>query len=119
MITITAIELSVARGMLTPAATSISASFPAKLSAAKALARKPDSVMATCMVARNFAGSAVSFLSFPARLSPCSSSFESFASFTEITAISAEANTALRNIRMICNIKDFNFILLKNTKQKL
>ena len=40
---------------------------PAKLSAANALPKNPERVMATCMVARKRAGCDVSFLNFTAR----------------------------------------------------
>jgi len=86
------------RGMPTPTLTSQSTSRSEKLSAANALPRKPDRVIATCIVARNFAGSLIRRLSLPARLSPWALSLESFASFMDKSAISALANTAFSAI---------------------
>ena len=72
---------SVAGETDTPRPTSQSTSRSEKLSAANALPRKPDSVMATWMVARNFAGSAVSFASRYARRSPFAANLFSLFSF--------------------------------------
>ena len=68
--------------------------------------------MATCIVAKNFAGWSVYLFNFAAFLLPSSSSFESLASLAEITAISAEAKTAFKNISTICSISELNLILL-------
>ena len=73
----------------------------AKFSAANALCKNPASVIATWIVARNFAGCFMSASSFPARLSPASQSCRSFKSLIEITAISALANTAFKKIKTI------------------
>ena len=69
------------------------------MSAAKALPKKPERVIATWMVARNLAGSRVRRKSRPARLLPCSAMRSSLASFTVSTAISALAKMALRAMR--------------------
>ena len=86
-------------GIPTPRPTSQFTMLSEKFSAAKALPRKPDRVIATCIVARKRAG----WLVRPARrfafLLPLWAITESFASFTERTAISAQANTALSKIR--------------------
>ena len=76
-----------------------SVSIPAKLSAAKALPRKPDSVIATWMVARNRAGCFISPSSFTAVLSPWAAIRASLLSLMLIIAISAVANTAFSPIR--------------------
>ena len=94
---------SVERGMVTPRPTSQFTIPSEKLSAAKALPRKPDSVMATCMVARNFAGCSMSRPSRPARLLPSEASLLSLVSLTDSTAISALANTALSIMSTACS----------------
>lgn len=56
VITTTDTASSVDAGMVIPRFTSHPTNLSEKLSAAKALPRNPDSVIATCMVAKNFAG---------------------------------------------------------------
>ena len=68
------------------------------MSAANALPKNPDSVIATWIVDRNLEDWAVSAASFAARLSPSSTSFWSFMSLKEITAISALAKIAFNMI---------------------
>ena len=77
-----------------------SASPSEKLSAAKALPRKPASVMPIWMVERKPVGCSTSLRSFAAFLSPSSISFLSFAELSEITAISVIAKKALKSISM-------------------
>ena len=91
-------------GIPTPRPTSQSVRRSEKLSAAKALPRNPDRVMATWMVARNRAGLLVSRARRTARLSPLAASWASLLSFMEITAISALAKIALSAIKTICRI---------------
>ena len=93
---------SVPWGMATPRLMSQSASPSEKFSDAKALPRKPASVMATWMVDRKRAGWAVSLLSRLALRFPSAHILFSFTSFTDRTAISAQANTALRRISATC-----------------
>ena len=77
--------------------------YPAKLSAANALPRKPDRVMAIWMVDRNAEGVSTIFRSRFARLSPSSSIFFSFVAFRDTTAISVAAKNAFSPIRTTCN----------------
>ena len=98
----TEIVPSVFSGSGTPSATKTATRRLEKLSAAKALARKPESVIATCIVARNVAGLSVSLLRRPARLSPFAVSCSSLAPLTEITAISAHAKIAFEMMSTTC-----------------
>ena len=98
----TAMASRVAAGTGTPCSSSQSTSRSEKFSAAKALPRKSDRVMATWMVARNRAGWLVSWARRTARLSPWAARWASFASLTEITAISALAKMALRAMSATC-----------------
>ena len=94
----TASVFNVERGIPTPAPMSRSTSGSEKLSAANALPRKPDRVMATCMVDRKRDGSLIRWLSRMAFLLPSSASFAIFVSLVESTAISALANIAFNAI---------------------
>ena len=73
-----------------------------KLSAAKALPRKPARVMPTWIVARNLAGWSVSSVRRRARLSPDLLRRASLLSFIEIMDISALAKIAFIKIRNNC-----------------
>ena len=99
----TATASSVAAGICTPRPNSQSTKPSEKFSAAKALPRKPDRVMATWIVARKRAGWLVKRANRIARLSPAAAIFASLASLIEITAISALAKTALSRIRKTCS----------------
>ena len=70
VITITAMESRVFTGILTPISTSQFTITSEKFSAANAEPKKPERVIATCMVDRNFAGWLVSLAKRTARLSP-------------------------------------------------
>ena len=74
----------------------------AKLSAAKALPKRPARVIATCIVESTLDWSFVRESRRFAFLFPSSASFFNLASFTEMTAISVPANTALSAISNIC-----------------
>ena len=100
-------------GSGTPSATKTATRRLEKLSAAKALARKPDSVIATCIVARKVAGLSVSFLSLPARASPCAVSWSSLAPLTEMTAISAHAKIAFEMMSTTCKMICHNMLSSK------
>ena len=102
VIATTAMVLSVAGGRLMPREMAHATKGPEKWLAANALPRKPERVMATWMVAKNFEGSRVSLPSRLARRLPSSAIFLSLVSLMESTAISALANMALRAIRMTC-----------------
>ena len=99
----TATASSVAAGTGTPRLKSQATSPSEKFSAAKALPRKPDRVMATWMVAKKRAGWLVRRARRAARLSPEAASRARRVSFMEMTAISAQANTALRPMRAACS----------------
>ena len=102
VISTTAMVFKVLAGMGTPRPDSHSTRLSEKLSAAKALPRNPDRVMATWMVARNLAGRLVSLLSRLAFLLPWEAILASFASLMERTAISALAKTAFSAIKTTC-----------------
>ena len=72
-----------------------------KLFAALALAISPAKVTPTWMVARNFAGLSISFISRFAFLPPSSAILRIFPSLTEMTAISLAAKKALTAISTI------------------
>ena len=103
MMMTTAMASRVAAGTPTPRLTSQLTRPSEKFSAAKALPRKPDRVMATWIVARKRAGWLVRRASRTARLSPSAAIRASLASLIEITAISALAKTALSRIRNTCS----------------
>ena len=103
MMTTTAMVFRVLAGMGTPASTSMATNGSEKLSAAKALPRKPDRVMAIWMVAKNWAGRLVRRARRTARLSPWETSWASLLSLMEIMAISAQAKMAFKAIRTICS----------------
>ena len=79
------------------------ARYSEKFSAAKALPRKPESVMATWIVARKRAGCSVSLARRLARRFPVLARRSSRRSFIEITAISRHANTAFEAISATCS----------------
>ena len=103
VIRITEMVSSVLAGIPTPRPTNQSTSNSEKLSAAKALPRKPDNVMATWIVAKNRAGCTVSLRSRAAFRLPSAAIRSSLVSFTDSTAISAQAKTALRPISKTCS----------------
>ncbi len=76
----------------------------AKDSAAKALARKPASVIPIWMVARNLLGSPRSFIRSTAFLSPASAISFILLSLSDMRAISDAAKNALTAISIIRNI---------------
>ena len=85
--------------IVTPEATSQSTMRSEKLSAAKALPKKPARVIPTWIVAKKRAGCWVRERRRFAWLHPLSASFLSLLSLIEMTAISAQAKRALRRIR--------------------
>ena len=103
VITITAAASKVALGIFTPRERIQSTKGSEKLSAAKALPRKPERVIATWIVARNLAGSLVKRNNLFALLFPSCAIRSSFVSLIDNTAISALAKTAFKKINTACN----------------
>ena len=77
--------------------------YSEKLSAAKALPKKPDKVMAIWIVDKKSEGSLFSFNNLSALLSPSSIFLFKSAVFKEMTAISLAAKNAFTNIKITCN----------------
>ena len=77
------------------------------------ICKSPARVIATWIVARNFAGCSVSFKSFFAFELPSLAIFLSFVELTDRTAISALANVAFKNIRTISNMIGTNINFLR------
>ena len=102
------IDFSTFSGMGIPVPINKAVKGSEKLSAAKALFKKPDRVIATYMVAKNLDGWFVSFESLTARLSPSPVIFFNFELFMEMTAISALAKIAFSTIKIISKITDCN-----------
>ena len=104
----------VERGIFTPIPITQSTKGSEKLSAAKALPKNPDNVIATWIVARNRAGSCVNRTNLFARPLPCSAIRSSFVSFIDKTAISALAKIAFNIIKIICTTKRIKIDVLIN-----
>ena len=111
---ITDMVSKVAGGIPTPSFCSHVTKESEKLSAAKALPRNPDKVMATWMVAKKLDGLLVSFFVRIADLFPSSANFASRFSFIVMNAISALAKIAFNSIKISCNKSCHNNVVFTN-----
>lgn len=99
VINITAIVFSVAGFILTPTLIKKSTNGSEKLSAAKALAKKPARVIPTWIVDKKREGSSIKYKILLAFLLPSFFIDSSLFSLADIIAISAHAKTAFANIK--------------------